>query len=263
MMHSAIYVGKVIHQRFRPKRHRLEYRAFWLLADLAELADLDRRHRFFSLNRFNLFSLHVADHGDGQGGDLAAYVARELGKAGFDARGWRMALLTMPRVLGHGFNPLSVYFCRDETARLRAILYEVSNTFGERHSYLIPVEGDAALPIRQACDKQFYVSPFLDMAMHYAFAVQPPEARVAVGIEVSDAQGPMLVASLSGTREPLSDRALVGAFLAHPFLTLKVVLSIHWEALFIWLKRIGLRRRPPPPVEPVTVVQTAGILHDK
>lgn len=254
-MKSALYIGRVLHQRFRPRRHRLQYRVFWLLADLAELDELHRKHRFFSVNRFNLLSFHAADHGDRSGGDLKSYVENQLGKAGLSATAWQITLLAMPRILGHVFNPIAVYFCHDDTRRLRAILYEVSNTFGERHSYLIPVDGEATLPIRQSCDKGFYVSPFLDMALRYAFAVRPPEEKVALGIEVSDSAGLMLTASLSGARKELSDRALLGAFFSHPLLTLKVVVAIHWEALFIWLKRVGLRRRPRPPVEPVTIVR--------
>ena len=262
-MRSALYVGKVHHVRFRPRPHRLGYRVFWLYAELDELEDLAKRFRFFSVNRFNLLAFYPQDHGDRHSPDLRGYVEGQLGAAGLAAGKWRIGLLTMPRILGHVFNPISVFFCHDEADRLRAVLYEVSNTFGERHSYLIPVEEGACAPFRQHCEKAFYVSPFIDMAMRYAFTVTPPAGRTSLLIEVGDDGGPLLKASLAGERVELSDRALLASFIGHPLLTLKVVAGIHWEALFIWLKRIGLRRRPPPPVHGVTVVSgrqnTAGL----
>lgn len=255
-MRSAFFAGRVMHQRFRPARHRLDYRVFWLLADLSELPELGRRFRFFSVDAFNLLAFHTADYGDRSGSDLRTYVEKHLADAGLASDAWRIELLTMPRILGHVFNPISLFFCRDETDRLRAILYEVSNTFGERHAYLIPVEDDAAMPIRQTCDKAFYVSPFIDMAMRYAFTVHPPEARVGVAIDVADKEGPLLKAVLHGTRLPITDRSILRLCATHPLLTLKIVAAIHWEALFIWLKRIGLRSRPAPPSHPVTIVRS-------
>ena len=140
------------------------------------------------------------------------------------------------------------------TDRLRAVLYEVSNTFGERHSYLIPIETGASVPFRQSCEKAFHVSPFIDMSMRYTFTVTPPAERTGLVIDVGDNEGPLLKASLAGARVDISDPALLRLFVTHPLLTLKVVAGIHWEALFIWLKRIGLRHKPPPPAHAITVV---------
>ena len=140
---SALYVGTVMHQRLRPARHRLRYRMFSLLLDLDELSALARRLRWFSLNRFNVFSLHERDYGDvrsaADGAGLRACVERQLRAAGLPAGG-AIRLLTMPRILGYAFNPLSVYFCDDADGALQALIYEVNNTFGERHSYLIEVD---------------------------------------------------------------------------------------------------------------------------
>lgn len=254
---SSLYVGTVLHRRMRPRQHRLRYRVFWLLLDLGEIDALDARLRLFSRNRFNLFGFRDRDYGEGTAEPLRAQVERHLAAAGLAPDGGAIRLLTMPRILGYAFNPLSVYFCHRRDGGLAAILYEVNNTFGERHSYLIPVDAaavaEAGGTIRQSTRKRFYVSPFIDMEMDYEFRVLPPAERVAIAIAGKDAEGPIISAALSAGRLPLTDAALGRVFLTHPLLTLKVVAGIHFEALLIWLKGVRLRRRPPPPAEAVTV----------
>jgi uncharacterized protein len=254
---SALYVGSVVHRRLRPTRHDLAYRVYYLLADIDELADLDRRLRVFSHNRFNLLSLYDRDHGARDGQALRPYVEARLAEAGMTLRGGAIRLLTMPRVLGYAFNPLSVYFCSAPDGALAAILYEVTNTFGERHSYLARVSDDAPM-LRHACDKQLYVSPFIDMATTYHFRVRAPADDVAITIEQTDAEGPLLYASLTARRVALTDAALLHAFLAHPLVTLKVIGGIHWEALRLWRKGLRPRAHPVPPAQPVTLMPTSG-----
>lgn len=249
---SALYVGRVIHRRYRPRVHKLAYRVFWLHLDLDEVDSLARRLKTFSRNRFNLFSFHDRDYGDRSGRPIKQQIEAYLAGAGIEAGG-RITLLTMPRILGYVFNPLSVFFCHRPDGSLAAIFYEVTNTFGERHSYLIPVSDSEAHPIRQSVEKCFFVSPFLDMDMAYDFRIEPPGDEVVVGIAARDATGPMLNAVLRGAREALTDKALVSAFVRLPLLTLKVVAGIHWEALFLVAKRIGLRKKPEPPVHPVSL----------
>jgi len=264
---SAMYAGSVMHQRLRPARHRLQYRLFSLLLDLDELPVLARRLRLFSLNRFNLFSLHERDYGSGvvgnHGAGLRAYVEQQL-RAGHLATGGAIRLLTMPRILGHAFNPLSVYFCHALDGTLAAILYEVNNTFGERHSYLLPVdrhverEGPDRETLVQRCAKQFHVSPFLELDMNYEFRVDPPDAKrsgLSVGVIASDAQGVVLNARLDAQRRPLDDAALARVFVTHPLLTLKVVAAIHWEALRLLAKGVRFRAKPASPVHSVTVIK--------
>jgi DUF1365 family protein len=244
---SCLYVGSVIHRRFRPRIHWFRYRAFWLLVDLAELGAISRRLRFFSLDRFNLFGFSNADHGDGSRTPVRSQVMQHLRRAGIDLENGTIRLLCMPRVLGYCFNPLSVYFCHHSDGRLAAMLYEVHNTFGQRHSYLIPTTSDAAT-IHQRCGKEFYVSPFMDMEMLYDFSIRIPSKRTAVSIRASQGGQPVMTACLAGERKPLTDRALMNVFLAIPVLTLKVTVAIHWQALCLWLK--GLRLRPLVPPRP-------------
>ncbi|UUX94405.1 DUF1365 domain-containing protein [Aquabacterium sp. J223] len=257
---SGLFSGTVMHQRLLPLRHRLRYRVFSLLVDLDDLPALPRRLRLLSVDRFNLFSLRQADHGDGSATPLKAQVEQRLRDNGL-ATGGAVRLLAMPRILGYAFNPLSVYFCHRPDGPLQAILYEVNNTFGQRHSYLIPVdeaqarEAAAGGVIAQRCDKQLYVSPFLGMDLHYRFRVHPPAERLALSVNVHRDDGTLvLAAQLDARRRPLTDGVLLGALATHPLLTLKVIAAIHWEALKLWLKGARLQPRPAPPAADLTVV---------
>lgn len=247
---SALYPGVVTHLRLRPRRHRLRYRIFQALIDLDELEALDRL-RLFSRGRFNLFGFNDADHGDGSG-DLRGYVERTLADGGVDYDGGPIRILCMPRVLGYVYNPLSIYFCHRRSGALAGVLYEVNNTFGERHSYLFPIAGEGPSH-RHGCDKTFYVSPFMGMDMRYGFEVEEPRERASTVIRGWDAEGLLITAAFAAERRPLTDRQLLSAFLGHPLLTLKVVAGIHWEALKLFAKGVRLTRRPPAPQRPVTL----------
>jgi len=259
---SALYAGKVMHQRLKPRRHRLSYRMFFLLLDLDEIEVLGNRLRLFSHNRLNLFGFFDRDHGNGSSDSLKAYVESQLGMAGIETGG-PIRLLSMPRMLGYAFNPLSIYFCHNRQGDLTAILYEVNNTFGQRHSYLIPMGDANEGTVTQRCDKRLYVSPFMAMGMDYRFRIGLPGDCVAVHITGSDAEGPLIVASFSGKRRTLSDAALVRAFLSYPLLTLKVIAGIHWEALLLWAKGIRLHERPATPHRPVTHVASNSLSKGK
>lgn len=233
-----------MHSRRVPKPHRFRYRVWWMLIDLDELASLHAPLRVFSHNRFNLLSVHDRDCGFG-GGNLRTYVEDRLSTHGLSHAGVRIELLTMPRQWGYAFNPLSIYFCRDASDRVAAIIYEVHNTFGERHSYVIEAGQDHSGLVRQTARKQFYVSPFMDMAQTYAFRVRPPSARIAVSITGSQGVVPFIHTVLHGERRPLTSGALLRHAIAQPLLNLKVITAIHWEALRLWLKGISVRPHRP------------------
>lgn len=253
--HSALFPGHVTHARLKPTRHNLAYRIYSLLIDLDELETLDSRLKLFSVDCFNLFSFHCKDRGDRSGSDLKGQVERAMRAAGVEPDGGPVRLLTMPRVLGWAFNPLSTFFCYGKDGTLRAILWEVDNTFGERHGYVIPVESGSGEEIFQRCDKTFYVSPFMDMDLRYEFRVRAPSERLSIRIDTFDDEGLVLTARHLAKRKELTDAALLRAFFAIPFLTLRVIGGIHWEALKIWLKGVRLRVRPKPPEEPVSFVR--------
>ena len=239
---SALYVGSVIHHRLAPRAHRFRYRLYWLLIDLDELPQLNARLKLFGHNRRALFSLRDRDHGDGSATPLRAQVQALLARAGIHIDGGPIRLLTTPRTLGYAFNPISVYFCHSPDGALAAIVYEVHNTFGERHSYALPVEN--AGKIRQACAKTFFVSPFLPMGMRYAFRVRPPGERLTLAIRAGGEQGASLRAALTGERRELTDAALAQAGLAIPAIGLKTTAAIHWEAARLWLKGVRFLGRP-------------------
>jgi len=255
-LHSTLFRGHVTHVRLKPRQHRLAYRIYSLLLDLDELDALDQRLRLFSVDRFNLFSFFRKDRGDRSGSDLRQQVERSMREAGIEPDGGPIRLLTMPRLVGWAFNPLSVFFCYGRDGALKAILWEVDNTFGERHGYMIPVTADTGPEIVQHCDKAFYVSPFMDMDLRYMFRVSPPAEKLSIRIDMFDRDGLVLTARHLARRTELSDLALLKTFFAIPFLTLRVIGGIHWEALKIWMK--GIRLRPHAPQKPASLTPTTS-----
>lgn len=254
MSQSALYPGWVMHRRIRPRHHRFKYRVFAMLLDLDELAALDRGLALFGWNRSGLFSFHDRDHGDGH--DLRTWLDAKLALAGIKADGARR-VLCYPRIFGYVFNPLSVWFCHARDGALKAIIYEVHNTYDERHAYVLPVPQDsepgAVVPehrpghaspkiVRHGCAKGFYVSPFLSRDCAYQFRIRPPGEDVAIAINEEEAGAPILNASFAGTRRALTDGALAAMLLRYPLMTLKVVAAIHYEAVRLMLK--GIRRHP-------------------
>lgn len=234
MIRPGLYVGTVMHRRLRPRRHRFAYRYLWLLIDLAAPP---APTRLFSPGRFNLFSFEERDHADGKPGRLRDKIALLVGNAGLAANG-RILLLTAPRLLGHAFNPLSIYFCHDRADVLVAIVWEVTSTFGERHSYVLPVTSPQGAPIHQRCAKALHVSPFLAMDVEYRFRVTFDVDSLRVNIQDRDGTGALLAAGFTARHRPLTDRALLATLagaLAFPFRTL---LAIHWEALRLWLRGV-------------------------
>jgi DUF1365 family protein len=251
-MTSALYAGTVVHQRFKPRQHRLRYRLAQILLDLDAMPSL----RLFSHNRFNFVSFYDRDHLDGSATALRGQVEQALVAAGLQPDGGAIRLLCMPRIFGHAFNPISVFFCHRRDGSLMALLYEVNNTFGQRHSYLIPVVGPDEGTINQHCDKAFYVSPFMRMDMTYAFHVVPPGETTAVVVHGDDSAGRVITASFTGQRQALSDASLIRMLLRHGLLGLKVLSAIHWEAAKLWLKGLRIQPRPLPPDRPITIVST-------
>ena len=252
-MNATLYLGEVVHRRLRPRTHRLRYRVFWMLLDLNELGEAEGRFRLFSHNRFNLLGFHDADHGDGSTTPLRVQVTRLLHREGVDIGSGAIRLLTMPRVLGYVFNPISLYYCHRPDGGLAAMIYEVTSTFRERRAYVLPVAAADGREgrIDQRAAKGLYVSPFMDMDMRYAFRGTVPDENLGLAIDGLDREGLLIATAMRGRRRPLSDRAILAATAATPLLTIKVVVAIHWEALKLWLKGVPLTRKPSR--EPRTV----------
>jgi DUF1365 family protein len=243
---SALYEGPVVHKRLRPRHHQLSYRVFSLLLDLDELPALDMHHKVFGYNHWALLSFWNKDHGDGSGNSLRPWVESQMSEAGIYPDGGPIRILCYPRILGYAFNPF-------------AILYEVGNTFGERHTYVIPVD-DATRPvIQQSCDKAFYVSPFMPMDCTYHFRMIVPGPSVNITIRQEDEDGLVFAASFNGQRSEFSTKTLLGSLARYPSMIFKVIAGIHWEAARLWIKRLPIYRHQPAE-SPVgkTIIQTTN-----
>lgn len=242
---SAIYTGAVAHNR--PGKHRLRYRVFMLALDLDEIDALDQRLRLFAHNRCALIALFDRDHAGRIEAPLKPQIEAKLHEAGIGWEGGRIVLLTMPRLFNYVFNPLSVYFCWRRDGALAALVHEVSNTFGERHFYVLPARASESGAVTQNCDKAFFVSPFLEAGLHYEFRVTPPGERAIVAMTVKRGNDIALTASFAGEHRELTDAHLFRAWVGNPLMTLKVIAGIHWEALKMWAKGIRyLGRRGAP-----------------
>jgi len=243
---EGLYFGDVVHSRVRPVRHKLRYSVFSVLFDCSTLDALDRRLRLFSRNRFNLFSLYDRDHGDGSS-PLNDYLEAIASRAGYDGTVERFLMLCYPRILGYAFNPLTVYYGVDAEDRVRLMIYEVNNTFGERQTYVLPVTQASDGPIAQSCAKRLYVSPFNGPKGTYNFRLTPPLEELTVGVALRDDDGPVLTAHFHGEREDLTDTALLRAVGKTGWMTVTVMVGIHYEALKLWLKGLRLKPRPAAP----------------
>jgi uncharacterized protein len=251
-----IAFGDIRHTRLKPTRHAFAYRGFFLRLRIdaldspraieAALAQAGTG-RWFGIERAAPLSFRAADHGDGST-PLAEWVRGLVASAGVVADGpiW---LHCFARVLGYTFKPVSFWFCHRADGRLAAVVAEVNNTFGERHCYLL-AEPDGA-PLAQGrelqAQKVFHVSPFCAVEGNYRFRFFNRADRVLARIDYDDAEGPLLVTSLSGAPQPLSRSAVRRALFGHPLFTLGVIARIHWHALRLWLARVPFHRKPAPP----------------
>ena len=241
-METCIYKGIVTHRRFKPKKHFFSYKTFSILFDLDELEELEKKNYLFSLNKFNLFSFYNKDHGDRDGKDLKNWGIDNLKKFNIVFKVSKIKLLCFPRILGYVFNPLSIFYCYNENSELRAILYEVKNTFNEQHTYVFPVTKDAKI-ITQSCNKKFYVSPFIEMDTAYNFRLAEPKETLSIFIKQTDQSGMLLSACQIGKKEQISTKQLLINFIKHPMMTIKIIMAIHFEALRLWGKGVKLVKK--------------------
>ena len=234
---SCIYSGYITHRRFKPKKHFFSYKTFSLLINLDEINDVEKKIKFFSYNKFNILSFYDIDHGPRDGTSLTGWVKKILSKSKINIGLGTIKLLCYPRFFGYVFNPLSIFYCYDKNSKLKAILYEVKNTFNEQHTYVFTVPLSSNLIIHR-CDKKFYVSPFIEMNAFYNFRLLKPGKHLNVFIKQSDQKGTLLTANQVGKRQDLNSKNLFLQFLKHPFMSFKVITAIHFEAFRLWSKGI-------------------------
>ena len=243
-------LGQVRHTRLRPTRHAFDYATYFLLLPMRSLAT--GVSSTLAINREGLMSFHDVDHGDGRGaaqGGALAWLDEVLHHEGIHDATGEVWLHCYPRVLGYTFKPVSFWYCHSADARLRAIVVEVNNTFGERHCYLLD---QPRWGVEQAATKVFHVSPFCAIEGRYRFRFMRTADRTVARIDHDDAQGPLIQTSVSGVLVPATLAAQRQALWRFPWMTLMVMLRIHWQALQLWRKRVRFFTKPNPPSDFVT-----------
>lgn len=245
---SALYVGSLQHRRKEPVENVFRYGVYQLLLNLDEVTELAARIPILGHNRFNFTSFHDIDHLWAEERPVRDKLARWLAGRGRELPAGPVLLLTNARVLGYVFNPVSYYWCLDAERRVRLVVAEVSNTFGERYLYLLEGEGGPGGSLVCEQEKRFHVSPFMDIeGGSYRWLIGPPSDELAVHVEVRDRDRPFFDATLRLRRRRLTTTTLGGAMLRHPHVTARTIFLIHWQALKLWVRGVPVRSKPTPP----------------
>jgi DUF1365 family protein len=244
-LRSALYECAVMHHRLSPLEHRFTHHIFMLALDLDELDEVARRVRGFSHNRRHAYEFRDRDHltfpglaSDTLKDHLLAWIAGQGHSLPAAPTAVRVTLVTLPRVFGYVFNPVSFYFVHEaSTGRALCAVAEVRNTFGEMKPYLLP-EPQPDESFQLLTPKYFYVSPFSSLDLKFHFKLRPPNDGLEMHVDEYDGEVPVLLSALTGRRRPLTTASLWGATLKCPLVTMKVIFLIHWQALRLWLKRV-------------------------
>lgn len=239
---AQLFFGKVMHARLFPKKNAFSYGIYYLALPLSHIKDLPLAH-----NRFAPLSFYDRDHGQCDGSAPEDWARRILAEYGFQNINGEITLLCMPRVLGYVFNPVSFWLCYDKNGNLRAVLCEVHNTFGERHTYLCAHEDHKSITSEDILKgkKIFHVSPLLKREGYYTFRFDINNDKFGVWIDFFDDTGrKQLATSLTGTLKPMNTHALRKAFWCYPLVTFKAIFLIHWQALKLLAKGIKYISKP-------------------
>jgi uncharacterized protein len=244
-MNSCLYECSVMHHRFSPKAHHFQHDIFMFYLDLDELDLVAKKILFFSRNQKNIYSFRDTDHGPAGKNPLKERVANFLRQNGIDLGPFgRVMLLTLPRVFGYVFNPISIFYCFDESGKPICSVAEVGNTFRELKLYLLRQEEllDGAT-FAKIIPKHFYVSPFSPLDLSFDFRLRIPGDKLDIKIDDRSGDEKILVTTLAGQRAELTNKNLFWFTLKFPLVTLKVIFLIHWHALRLWLKRVPFYRK--------------------
>jgi DUF1365 family protein len=242
--------GETYHGRLGATKNAFRYSIDYLLLDAEN--DAPRLPRLFSRNRANLMALYDSDHGGPpKAGRGAAWVRDVLAR--YDVpQPDRIMLLAQPRVLGHVFNPVSFWLCYDGDD-LTTVIAEVTNTFGDRHSYLCRHEDGRMITKGEtlAAQKVMHVSPFQPIEGGYVFRFDIGADAIGIWIDYTRGNGGV-IATLTGALRPISNASILRAVLRRPFGSRRVLALIHWQALKLWWKGATFRSQPAPPKDEVT-----------
>ncbi len=244
-----LYHGDVMHARMEPKKHRFQYKVYSLLIDVDQLDAAGMMSPVFSIDKFNLLSFYQSDHLPKDSKiSLREHVGNCLQEEGMNWQPSRILLGCYPRILGKVFNPLSVFYVYGPEGEIGAVIYEVRNTFGEKHLYTRKIDPNnlTKAHIKQQADKTFYVSPFIEMDMRYHFTMSEPKETMSWRILEKQNNKPILAATYFARKNAMKTSTLMKFFLQIPFLTWKILAGIHFEALRLWLKGLQVVPRTNP-----------------
>jgi DUF1365 family protein len=244
-MNSCLYECSVMHHRLAPKVHHFEHELFMFYLDLDEVDAIARKVRSFGHNRRNIYSFRDGDHEPAGAPPLKERVIAFLRQNGIElGTSGRVMLLTLPRVFGYVFNPISVYYCFDAAGAAVCAVAEVGNTFREMKLFLLrPDALDAKGGFNQITPKHFYVSPFSRLDFKFDFRLGVPGEKLILKIDDRDGADKVLLSTLTGRRATLNNRTLAWFTFKYPLVTLKVIFLIHWHALRLWLKGVPFHRK--------------------
>ncbi len=246
MTRSAIYTGTIRHRRTAGPEHRFAYPIWHLLLDLDEIGSVAGSIPFLSHNRFNLLSLDDRDHFGPEPRPIRDKLAGWLADRGVALGDRPVQVLTGLRLLGHTFDPVRFYFCRDARgAAVREVVAEVRSTFDEAYAYLL--SGDGGTVVRADADKRFHVSPFLDGRGIYRFRLTDPGPRLTVHIALLQEGVRVFDATLSSARRELDALSLARTLLGWSGSGARTLARIHWQALRLWRKGAPVIRKPDAP----------------
>ena len=244
MIEHKLLITNVWHRRLFPAHNAFHYRIYQVLLDMNALAMKTTRW-WFGINRPGLVSFHDKDHGFRDQSSSLVWLKSLLSDYGVIGVE-HVELLTMPRVLGYLFSPVSFWLCRNEQNDLIAVVAEVNNTFGETHSYIChhaslkKINRDEWL----SAQKKFHVSPFMDIEGEYRFRFDIQAETIKIAIHYYCDGKLKLVTSINSLVKPLTGKSLLAQFVCHPLMTIKVIGLIHWQAIKLWFKKISYRRLP-------------------
>jgi DUF1365 family protein len=249
-LNSCLYEATVMHKRLGPKEHYFTYGIFMFYLDLDELDLLNKKLRFMSRNKFNLFNFRDRDHlqlpreNPDQSKNIRQHLTDYLAANGVTIGTGRIMVLTNLCTMGYQFNPVSFYYCYDEDGKPACSVVEVSNTFREMKPYFLDMKTYSHDRFELNTAKEFYVSPFMELDTHFHFKLNIPEDHLRVSINDYDQSGKLIfVSSLTGRRKELNDSNMLLFFFSFPLITIKIITMIHWQAFLLWARKVKFIRK--------------------
>lgn len=243
---TSLLFGHVTHKRLAPRVNAFRYQIYYLLLPLSKIGK-EIETGLLTYNRFGLLSFYDKDHGNRDGSNLNDWAKDILHQNNRNDIDGEIILITMPRIFGYVFNPVSFYLCHDKRANLKAVICEVNNTFGETHSYLCAPSDKSIINEDDWLhgQKLFHVSPFIERQGHYNFRFAVSGNTKGIWINLDDEKGtPLLLTSVTGKEESLSKKSVQKAFWNYPLMTFKAIFLIHWQAVKLLFKGTRYVHKP-------------------